>query len=85
MVLARVANFFTNGDSANTSVHHNRQDGANTTQAMELPMADTTRRVVDEEGIDSEAARPPYLHVRMPNRALQRHELTQYRQCWQEE
>jgi hypothetical protein len=52
---------------------------------MELPMEDTTRRAVEEEEIDDEAARPPYLHVRMPNRALQKHELTQYRQCWQEE
>jgi hypothetical protein len=66
MVLARVANFFTNGDSSNLT-DGSRQYGANAAPATELPMEDTRRRAMDEEEIDDEAARPPYLHVRMPS------------------
>lgn len=72
MVLAFVANFFTNGDATNTLVDHRRRShgagaGAETVHPIELPMVDTTRKAVEEEEIDDEAARPPYLHVRMPN------------------
>ena len=66
MVLARVANFFTNGDSTSTLTDSSRDYVANTVRARELPMEDTKRRVMEEE-IDDEAARPPYLHVRMPS------------------
>jgi hypothetical protein len=67
MVLARVANFFTNGDSTRNLVDNRRGNVANTAQAMELPMEDTRRRAVEAEEIDEDAARPPYLHVRMPS------------------
>ncbi|XP_014556416.1 hypothetical protein COCVIDRAFT_26796 [Bipolaris victoriae FI3] len=63
MVLARVANFFTNGDSTSTLTDSSRDYVANTTRARALPMEDTKRRVIDEEVIDDEAARPPYLHA----------------------
>lgn len=65
MVLARVANFFTNGDSTNNLVH-GRSNVANTAQATELPMEDTKRRPIvgeDEDEVDQDAARPPYLHA----------------------
>lgn len=63
MVLARVANFFTNGDSTVTLIDNRRDYVANTARAMELPMEDTKRGAVEEEEIDDEAARPPYLHA----------------------
>lgn len=63
MVLARVANFFTNGDSASNLTDGSRDYVANTVQAIELPMEDTRRRAIEEEEIDDEAARPPYLHA----------------------
>jgi hypothetical protein len=66
MVLARVANLFTNGDSTNRLVDDNRRDVAVTMQNIESSMADTAERVAVEE-VDDEAARPPYLHVRMPS------------------
>lgn len=61
MVLARPATFFTNGDSTSNLIdsHHHVAD---TMQAVELPMADTTRRAVEDEA-DEDAARPPYLHA----------------------
>jgi hypothetical protein len=65
MVLARVANLFTNGDSTNRLVDDNRRNVAVTMQNIESSMADIAERVAAEE-IDDEAARPPYLHVRMP-------------------
>lgn len=67
MVLARVANFFTHGDSAGTLIEGTRDYVANTARAMESPMEDTKRGAVEEADIDDEAARPPYLHVRMPS------------------
>lgn len=67
MVLARVANFFTNGDSIHTLTDGNRSHVANTARARELPMEDTKRGAVEEQEVDEEAARPPYLHVRMPS------------------
>jgi hypothetical protein len=67
MVLARVANFFTNGSSTNNLVD-NRSDDASTMQKIESAMVDTVDTVASavEEEIDDEAA-PPYLHVRMPS------------------
>ena len=66
MVLARVANFFTNGDSTTNLTDGSRRHGPSTTHAVELPMEDTKRAAMEDE-IDEEAARPPYLHVRMPS------------------
>jgi hypothetical protein len=67
MVLARVANFFTNGDSTNNLADGSRRNVASTVQTVELSMEDTRRRAVEEDEVDEDAARPPYLHVRMPN------------------
>lgn len=64
MVLARVADFFTNGGTPSNLVDNQRNDGS-TMQRVESSMADAVVRAVEEE-IDDEAARPPYLHVRMP-------------------
>ncbi|EUC46047.1 hypothetical protein COCMIDRAFT_93821 [Bipolaris oryzae ATCC 44560] len=63
MVLARVANLFTNGDSTSTLTDSSRDYVANTARARQPPMADTKRSVMEEEEIDDEAARPPYLHA----------------------
>ncbi|EMD62538.1 hypothetical protein GGP41_001950 [Bipolaris sorokiniana] len=63
MVLARVANFFTNGDSTSTLTDSSRDYVANTVRAREIPTEDTKRRVMEEEEIDNEAARSPYLHA----------------------
>lgn len=65
MVLARVPNFFTNGSSTN-NLNDTRSNDAITMPKIESTMADTVASAVMEE-IDDEAARPPYLHVRMPN------------------
>ncbi|KAI4654932.1 uncharacterized protein J4E78_007111 [Alternaria triticimaculans] len=62
MVLARVANFFTNGDSTTNLTDGSRRHGPSTTHAVELPMEDTKRGAMEDE-IDEEAARPPYLHA----------------------
>lgn len=67
MVLARVANFFTNGDSASNLTDSSRDYVAHTPKAIEFPMENTRQRAMEEEEIDDEAARPPYLHVRMPS------------------
>ena len=64
MVLARVANFFTNGDST-TNLVDKRSNDASAMQKLET-MADTIGSAVEEE-IDDEAARPPYIHVRVPS------------------
>ncbi|KAF1936913.1 mitochondrial carrier protein [Clathrospora elynae] len=64
MVLARVANFFTHGDSTHSLVD-DRRNVAHTVHTAESAMANTAQRVAAEE-IDEDAARPPYLHVRMP-------------------
>jgi hypothetical protein len=66
MVLARVANFFTNGSSTNNLVDDARSNNASTMQKIESTMADTVGTPVPED-IDGDAARPPYLHVRMPS------------------
>ncbi|PZC92825.1 mitochondrial carrier protein [Pyrenophora tritici-repentis] len=64
MVLARVANFFTNGDSTSNLTDGSRRNVANTQKVVELPMEDTKRRAIEaEDEVDHEAARPPYLHA----------------------
>ncbi|CAA9960503.1 hypothetical protein P3342_005994 [Pyrenophora teres f. teres] len=64
MVLARVANFFTNGDPTSNLTDGSRRNVANTQKAVELPMEDTKRRAIEaEDEVDHEAARPPYLHA----------------------
>ena len=67
MVLARVANFFTNGDSASNLTDGSRDYVAHTPQAIGFSMENTKQSPMEEEEIDDEAARPPYLHVRMPS------------------
>jgi hypothetical protein len=67
MVLARVANFFTNGDSTPKLADSRRGNVADTAQTMEFPMEDIRRRAFEAEEVDEDAARPPYLHVRMPS------------------
>jgi hypothetical protein len=66
MVLARVANLFSTGDSTTNLVDDRQTNVPNTVEKLEQTMADTVGRAVEGE-IDTEAARPPYLHVRMPN------------------
>lgn len=66
MVLARVANFLTNGDATNSLTSTDRRHDATTMEKIGSTMADTVGEVIEEE-IDDEAARPPYLHVRLPN------------------
>jgi hypothetical protein len=66
MVLARVANFFTNGDSTTNLTDGSRRNGANTAQAVGIATEDSKQGAMEVE-VDEEAARPPYLHVRMPS------------------
>ncbi|KAF2821221.1 mitochondrial carrier protein [Ophiobolus disseminans] len=62
MVLARVANFFTNGDATNDLAVNTRSNDPSTMENIGSPMADTVGGFVEEE-IDDEAARPHYLHA----------------------
>ncbi|KAH7072154.1 mitochondrial carrier protein [Paraphoma chrysanthemicola] len=62
MVLARVANLFSTGDSNSNIVDGHRLDVANTVEKLEPSMADTLSIAIEEE-IDDDAARPPYLHA----------------------
>ncbi|KAI8941705.1 hypothetical protein NX059_002913 [Plenodomus lindquistii] len=62
MVLARVADFFTNGDSTQNIVDNTRQDVTHAAESMAKNAADAVQRAAEEE-IDDEAARPPYLHA----------------------
>jgi hypothetical protein len=67
MVLARVANFFTNGGSTNDLVvDDNGRYAAGAMQRVESSVVEAVERAASEE-IDDEAARPPYLHVRVPS------------------
>jgi hypothetical protein len=66
MVLARVANNLTNGDPTNSPADDQRRHVAITMQDVGSPLADTAGGMAEAE-IDDEAARPPYLHVRMPS------------------
>jgi len=61
MVLARVANFFTNGDATNDLVDDSRSNVAVAMHNLE-PAVDSVGRAVEEE-VDDEAARPPYVHA----------------------
>lgn len=64
MVLARVANFFTNGDATNSLAHDSQSNVAASMHSMESAVdLDTVGGAIEDE-IDHEAARPPYLHVR---------------------
>jgi hypothetical protein len=65
MVLARVADTLTHGDSAQKPADDRRRHVAIPMQGGGPPMADTAGAAGAAE-IDDEAARPPYLHVRMP-------------------
>ncbi|KAH8725564.1 mitochondrial carrier protein [Phaeosphaeriaceae sp. PMI808] len=62
MVLARVANFFTNGDSTNDLVDDHGRNVTTAMQKLEPPMAESVDRTIEVE-IDDEAARPAYLHA----------------------
>lgn len=66
MVLARVANFFTTGDATSTLASTGRRHDATTMETIGSTTAESMGGALEEE-IDDEAARPPYLHVRMPN------------------
>lgn len=71
MVLARVADFFTNGDSNHNLVDDRRRDVGHTAETMAKSAAETVQRAVEED-IDDDAARPPYLHVSMANGRIMR-------------
>jgi hypothetical protein len=62
MVLARVANFFTNGDQPHTL--DARRDAAGAVDDMASSAVDTVKHAVEADIDDDEAARPPYIHVR---------------------
>jgi hypothetical protein len=64
MVLARVANFFTNGDSTRDLVEESRRDVAVTMDSVTSSAADTAKVIAEE--IEDDEGRPPYLHVRKP-------------------
>lgn len=62
MVLARVANFFTIGESAQGLVDEGRRDVVGTMESVASSAADTVKVMAEE--VEDEG-RPPYLHVRM--------------------
>lgn len=64
MVLAQVANSFTNGDSTHKLVEEGRKDVAVTMDRVASSAADTAKVIAEE--IEDDEGRPPYLHVRMP-------------------
>lgn len=62
MVLARVANFFTNGEPTQELVEESRRDVAATMEKVAsraINTAEDMAEVIEDEG------RPPYLHVRI--------------------
>jgi hypothetical protein len=61
MVLARVANFFSNGESTQELVEESRRDVAVTMDKVASRAINTAEDMA--EGIEDEG-RPPYLHVR---------------------
>jgi len=67
MVLARVANFFTASDSKEQFVDDGREGGA-----LAMEHVGTVQKMVGEKGVDLEAARPPYIHVRANKSLVQR-------------
>jgi hypothetical protein len=64
MVLARVANFFTNGDQPQALGFGSPRDAAGAVDNMAESLADAAKQAVEAE-VDDEAARPPYIHVRI--------------------
>jgi len=63
MVLARVANFFSNGEPIQELVEERRRDVAATMDKVASRAVNTAEDMA--EGIEDEG-RPPYLHVRNP-------------------
>lgn len=63
MVLARVANFFTIGESAHGLGEEGRRDVAGTMESVASSAADAAKVITEE--IEDDEGRPPYLHVRM--------------------
>lgn len=63
MVLARVANFFTNGESTQELVEESRRDVAVAMDKVASSAVNTAETIAEE--IEDEG-RPPYLHVRKP-------------------
>lgn len=63
MVLARVANFFTNGESTQDLVDEGRRDVAVAMDSVVSSAADTAGVIAEEM---EDEGRPPYIHVRKP-------------------
>ena len=63
MVFARVANFFTIGESAHDLGEEGRRDVVGTMESVASSAADTAKVIAEE--IEDDESRPPYLHVRM--------------------
>lgn len=64
MVLARVANFFTNGEPTHNLVEEGRRDVAVTMDSVASSAANTANAIAGE--IEDDEGRPAYLHVRKP-------------------
>ncbi|KAF2629079.1 mitochondrial carrier protein [Macroventuria anomochaeta] len=61
MVLGRVANFFTNGESTHDLVEAERRDVAVAMDSVASSAADTAKVIAEE--IEDDEGRPPYLHA----------------------
>lgn len=64
MVLGRVADFLTNGDSTQNLVEEGRRDVAVTMESVASSAADIAKDVAEER---EDEGRPPYIHVRQPS------------------
>jgi hypothetical protein len=64
MVLARVANFFTTGESTHDLVEEGRRDVAVTMDSVAKSAANTAKVIAED--IEEDEGRPPYIHVRKP-------------------
>jgi hypothetical protein len=64
MVLARVANFFTTGESTHGLVEEGRRDVAVTMDSVAKSAANTAKVIAED--IEEDEGRPPYIHVRKP-------------------
>lgn len=62
MVLARVANLFTTGDTSSGLIDGGQRHVADAASAMEVPLAEIKPGVVADE-VDDDEGRPPYLHA----------------------
>lgn len=62
MVLARVANLFTNGESTHDLVEEGRRDVAVAMESVATSTADAAKVIAGET--EEDEGRPPYLHVR---------------------